>query len=443
MQSSTAAAAAAAAAAADAAAAPADSSLGSKGAASKQDPRKKTVSETNEDESSDSDIQLEKRRKVTSRKNKSTKKNVKLYNVSSSSNTSDSASVTGTGSTEDDTADDDIQEMSQTDSLDEIMGAQAIIEESAQRMTQHDMEMMDLTLNEDKFNQAILGPRSSTPQQQLTSKQINGYVMTENDRRESVFEHSIYHRIYNTNFDGYKSNVYQVPVQGVTSHSIKIYAESLIPSKVAISEKYQTKKNFQQQKIDIATQDLKSTVSAINHFIENTPSGEKYCNKQVELNGFGTSTLSMQLTVNKTNEKILKLTQDFPQAAKDIEELSYQVNPRSGNMLKKTTTIEIPSKELHAFKNSLNAAVSFHDFLLCSNAIQNKVLTEVARYYKEAVGDDTSYTHSKGEVYNRVLHTYHRFTTTVNQEYPIRIPMKRYLQKHQDEEYAIPFYNKQ
>ena len=240
-----------------AAVAPVGASQGRKDKTSKHDPRKKNISEVNGDDSSDADFQQEKRRKVAALKkdmSKNIRKSVNFYNVSSSSSSSSSDVTLGTNTSvedEDMTDCEDIQEVLQNDhldSLDDIMGAQSILEEeeeddaSAQKTTQDDKNMMEATLAQDKFNQAILGTRCSTPNPSPSTKQINAYVISENDRRETVFEASIYNIIHKSAFEAYKTDIYTIPMQGVTSHAVKVHAEKLIPTKVTISEKYQTKK---------------------------------------------------------------------------------------------------------------------------------------------------------------------------------------------------------
>ena len=190
------------------------------------------------------------------------------------------------------------------------------------------------------------------------------------------------------------------------------------------------------QKIEVHPSDLKRLTEAVNS-VFNLAQGEiakdRVITKKLTLENFGYSEIILNISGGTT--KLLTIVQNYPESVKNIERQCLEVNPRY-NMFKVAAVIKIPLAEHKAFLTSLHLVVNFHDFLLASRNIYLKTLTEVANYYKVKSGATGSHTHMKQEVYNYTLYLYHKLSNGVH-DYPMRIIMKEYLEKHDGEAYAI------
>ena len=170
----------------------------------------------------------------------------------------------------------------------------------------------------------------------------------------------------------------------------------------------------------------------------------KVASKKLRLLMFGGSDIFVQyrprglLSEDKTSSLIIM--QDYPVDAKSIEKQAMEIMKKPVGATKTENIIQIPNAEIALFTEGLKKGRHFHDFMIYIHMECNKTLAEVAKHYKDKVGCDGRLTHSKQDIYNYTVYKYHVMTAgTQVRDVPIKMAMKQYLKKHENEAYAIPF----
>ena len=407
------------------------------------------LSDVSESELELSQPPIEKRKRTLVKKNNGQKKRIRVIDSSSSDSATDeftpvqqqpgpkaTATAAAAVATADVAEDTDLNDSLMDDYL--KTNKDTLEDEcGGQRTTQEDKDIID-GITDDDFNNGMLLSASTPLKSDRKKNQINALVVTENDRREAQFKSTMMSRIYKTHFCHFTTDIFTVPLPGIMTHQIKVYADGHIPTKISIWEKYQTVKGVPPQKIEVHPSDLKKFTEAVNlvfNMAQSDMPKDKVVTKKITLDNFGYSEIILNITGGTT--KLLTIVQNYPESVKNIERQCLEVNPRY-HMFKVASVIKIPLAEHKAFLTSLNLAVNFHDFLLASRNIHLKTLTEVANYYtKEAKNAGAgNHTHTKQEVYNYTLFLYHKLSSGVH-DYPMRIIMREYLEKHEGEPYAL------
>ena len=134
------------------------------------------------------------------------------------------------------------------------------------------------------------------------------------------------------------------------------------------------------------------------------------------------------------------LLQTYPESAKGLEHQVREVNLRY-IPTKSDSIVKIPFAETMQFQEAPKKLGNFHDFMIYNHLLYSKILKDVAKHYKDEVDDQGMFTHSRQDIYNYTVYKYHEITSGSQiRDVPIRIAMKDYLKKHENEFYALVFY---